>query len=506
MTRVPGKEWPARAHGWDAGFEPVVAATRGEAIEEVRRGVVVVAAADGSVLGGVGDPHTRLLLRSAAKPFQTLALVSSGAAEELGLSDEELALACASHSGEPRQVGVVSGLLQRLDLTAGDLACGAQAPLNRRARREMEARGEAPSTLHHTCSGKHAGMLALARFLGVSTEGYDRPEHPVQRHIAAVVAQALGTDVQGLLDGVDGCGVPVLAMTARQAATLYARLAEGADPSLARLRDVMLGHPELVAGAGRFDTAAMVAAEGRLVAKGGAGGVQGLALPALGGRSAVGALLKLEDGGYRGLSLLVAELLGAWDLADVIPRLDEVVERVVRNTAGREVGLLLPLVGVPELRHGRARPAGSRTEEDLEYNVRVESEGEREVVRFLRKEWPRADQEILGRAYDWRAESLVLVARERRRVIGVLRGHFMGGVATVNELLVGASVRRKGVGSHLLRSFESEARARGCHKLSLRTPKGSQAEGFYRAHGLCQEYVLPDHHFGHAYAGLSKTL
>ncbi|GAB4260291.1 MAG: hypothetical protein Kow00122_17450 [Thermoleophilia bacterium] len=493
---------------WDAAHEPVLVATRGSAVEAVHRGIVVVANAGGALLGGVGDPEAKVLLRSAAKPFQALALVASGAADDLGLSDEELALVCASHSGEPRHVRVVSALLARLGLSADDLACGVHPPVNRRVRRELEARGEAPSPLQNMCSGKHAGMLALALYLGASPDGYQRPGHPVQRHIAAVVARTLGTDVRGLLEGVDGCGVPVFHVTARQAAVLYARLADGADPAFARLRDVMRAHPGLVAGEGRFDTVVMAAAQGRVVAKEGAGGVQGLALPAEGRRGALGCFIKLEEGSARWLPLVAGELLSAWGLAEVVGHMGELGDRAVRDLSGREVGAILPLVGERELRHGSESgpPAGCEPEENLQFRVGVEAEGEPEVARFLRREWPRADEEILGRAYDWRATGLLLVARDRRRVIGVLRGHFVGGVATVNELLVGADYRGRGVGGRLMESFEAEARARRCHKVSLRTPRGSRAESFYRAHGFTREYVLPDHHFGHAYVGMSKPL
>ena len=300
---------------WDAGCEPLVAATRGGAVESVHRGVVAVADVRGRLLGGVGDPDQPIHLRSAAKPFQALALVALGAAREMAFTDEELAVVCGSHAGEERHVRVVAGLLDRLGLSVSDLVCGAQPPASARRPRPGSARsGEPPSALHNGCSGKHAGMLALALFLGAPTEGYERPSHPVQREIAAAVGRALDMETRGLFSGVDGCGVPVLRVSARQAATLYARLAAGTDPSLARIRDAMVAQPELIAGRGFFDTRVMEAAPGAVLAKMGAEGVQGLALPPAASRSeAVGCCVKVEDGSGRSIPVMAGVFLRAWD-------------------------------------------------------------------------------------------------------------------------------------------------------------------------------------------------
>lgn len=519
MTQ-PARDIGRAGLGWDAGCEPLVAVTRGGAVESVYRGVVAVVDARGRLLGGAGDPDLPIHLRSAAKPFQALALVALGAAREMAFTDEELAVACGSHAGEQRHVRVVAGLLDRLDLSVSDLVCGAHPPASRAARDRLAQRGETPSPLHNGCSGKHAGMLALALFLGAPTEGYERPSHPVQREIAAVVGRALGTEMPGLFSGVDGCGVPVLRVSARQAATLYARLAAGADPSLARIRDVMMAQAELVAGPGSFDTRVMEAAPGAVLAKMGAEGVQGLALlPAAPPRSgAVGCCVKVEDGSQRAIPVVAATLLRAWGEATAAAAAEEGA-RIVTSGRGAQVGERVPLVGESAFRREQPEAGGvgfvggrgvswPAPAPPLPDGLRLSGSDReaRDVVRFLRSEWPRADEELLGRAYDWHSDVVVIAAKNGRRTAGALRGHLLGGVGTVQELLVAESWRGRGIGSSLLAAFEERARSNRCHKVVLRTPMGSRAEGFYRERGYHREYTLLGHHFRHDFLGMAKYL
>jgi len=259
----------------DFCFEPVAAVVRDRSIESVHRGAIAVVDPRGELLGAVGDPGCYILLRSSAKPFQAAALVASGVADAFALSGEELAIVAGSHSGAAEHVEVVRRLPEKAGFPASALVCGA---------------------VEHNCSGKHSGMLLLARHLGVSGVGYHQEEHPVQREIHAYVASLLDgqtrgrheagdavgcTDRQGsraLFAGTDGCGVPVLGMTLREAAWLFAQLAAGATPALARVRDAMVAHPSLVAGEGRLDTELMRAAAGAIVCKAGAEGVQGIGL------------------------------------------------------------------------------------------------------------------------------------------------------------------------------------------------------------------------------------
>jgi L-asparaginase II/GNAT superfamily N-acetyltransferase len=508
----------------------LVAVFRGAAVEEIHRGLVAVADTEGRLLGGVGDPAAPVLLRSAAKPFQAVALVASGAAEALALTDEEIAVICASHAGEDRHVRVVAGLLERVGISPEQLVCGTHPPFSRSVRRELQRTGDTPSVLQNNCSGKHAGMLALAHYMGVPPEGYEDVSHPVQREIASAIARLLARDSsEGLMEGVDGCGVPVLLMSSLEAATLFARLMEGADPALARIRDAILAHPELVGGEGRFDTRCMSILPGSLVSKVGAAGAQGLGL-ATGSsrRGPVGCFIKLADGTSDAVPLLAGTFLRAWGEASAGDDLAAADAATVRSHTGREVGHKQVLVREDDLRRREpwqprvttsrsertqpSIPGGFGLEEGLDQlrsrGITVETGGARDraVVRFLRQEWPLADAEILGRSYDWHSEELDLEAREGRRVVGVLRGHVTGGVATVDELIVHHEYRRRGVGSALLGLFEADARERTCHKVSLRTPADSEAETFYRGQGYSREYMLARHHYGYDYVGMAKYM
>ncbi|MHB0980420.1 MAG: GNAT family N-acetyltransferase [Thermoleophilia bacterium] len=509
------------AGAWEARMEVVAAATRGGALEEVHRGVIAVADVGGRLLGGVGDPETPILLRSAAKPFQALTLVATGAADALGITERELAVVCASHAGEEEHVRVVAGLLERLGLSADDLVCGTHPPFSRVSRAALQASGAAPSPLQNNCSGKHAGMLGLALFLGAPLSGYEDVAHPVQGAMGETVGRLLGRD-GAVMEGVDGCGVPVVLVTALEAATLFARLVEGAEPALRRVRDAMMAYPELVGGEGRFDTRCMRLLPGDVVSKEGAAGVQGVGLaPGVGRLGPVGCVLKVADGSQAVIPLLVGALLHSWGEMGAAEILAGEQASVVRSLTGREVGRMHIAVRDAVLRRRESRhvaweasprPAdavgGDEAPVVTPPGVSVSAAGgrDRAILRFLREEWPAADREILGRTYDWKAETVDLVAREGRRVVGVLRGRLTGGVATINELLVREDRRGRGIGTLLVRMLERDAALRRCHKVVLRTPAGSNAEWFYRGLGYSREYSLPGHHFGHAYVGMWKRL
>lgn len=228
-----------------------------------------------------GDPDgTVAYLRSAAKPFQAIALVRSGAADRFGLSAADLALCCASHNGEERHIAGVAALLEKIGCRERDLACGAHPPLLAAAAAALDRRGESPTALHNNSSGKHAGMLALALHLGAPIKGYLQSDHPVQRQILADISRFTGVPVERIAQAIDGCGAPTFGTPVTGMALAFARLANPdvlreADRAAAlRLRDAMIAEPYLVGGAESFDTAAMTNGAGRLVSKRGASGVQ----------------------------------------------------------------------------------------------------------------------------------------------------------------------------------------------------------------------------------------
>ena len=499
--RERGRGAALSAAALDPCCEPLLAIVRGRAVESIHRGAIAVVDVDGALLGGVGDPGIGVLLRSVAKPFQAAAIVESGAAEAFSLSDEEIAVISASHVGAPEHVQVVAGLLERAGLSGASLVCG---------------------PLEHMCSGKHAGMLLLAQHLGVAAEGCEREEHPVQRAVAGYLGSLLdacpqmphhgaGAD-RSLFAGADGCGVPVVRTTLYEAAWLYASLAAGSTPALARVRDAMLAHPALVAGETRLDTRLMRAAPGRIVAKGGAEGVQAVGLLPAAAGSGVGCVIKVEDGSARPIPPVVALLLRTWELAEAAALLEADYPPSLVDGSGAGLGRMQILTEPANLRRRSAPERASERTDDKGAaahlfgrrgdGVTVRRGDEKDILRFLRDEWPAVDEENFGRPVEWSAEPYSLVFRRERKIVAVLKGHFIGGVASVDELMVGHGARSSGLGSLLLGRFEDEARRRRCSRIVLRAVKDTPAEDFYRGRGYHRECVQYGYEFGYDYVRL----
>lgn len=272
----------------------------------------VVVDAEGEPVVAYGDPARVTFLRSAAKPFQTLPLVASGAADRLGLTEEAIGLCCGSHNSEPRHVEVARSILERAGLSEADLECGPHRPLRDAVAKEMAGRGEEATAIHSNCSGKHAGMLALAVDRGWPTLGYIEPKHPVQRRMAREVARWSGVEEAELEVGRDGCGVVCFALPLTAMAGAWARLCrpDGDDAAARRVVEAMRAHPFMVAGTGRLCTALMEASPS-LVAKVGAEGVYCAGDVARG----LGVALKVEDGSRRAAG---AALLAVLDRAGLL--------------------------------------------------------------------------------------------------------------------------------------------------------------------------------------------
>jgi L-asparaginase II len=287
---------------------PLAVTTRGDRIESVHYGSIAVTDGSGRLQLGAGDPAAGVFTRSTLKPFQALPLLSHPEHARLGLSKSEIALICASHSGEPGHTEAVSGLLGRIGCGPADLRCGVHPPLYYEAVGRHPNASDVFTPLHHNCSGKHAGMLALARLLDAPTEGYLDPEHPVQQAIATAVRTFLEPRPEAIGMGIDGCNAPNFAIPLASLARGYARLAARvADPHYGtaprRIWEAMTAHPEMVAGLKRFDVKVMKAARGRCLCKSGAEGTQGLATE---GR---GIAIKIADGAARALHVVGLEVL-----------------------------------------------------------------------------------------------------------------------------------------------------------------------------------------------------
>lgn len=315
--------------------------TRGSLVESSHCGAIAVAAADGRLLLALGDVARPIFPRSAVKALQAIPLIESGAADAFGLGRPELAIACASHSGDAVHLTAVRELLAKAGLNESQLACGVHWPMSERASRELTRAGESPTAIHNNCSGKHAGMLATALHRGLDPSDYERPEHGVQEEIRRIISEICGVELEREEMGIDGCSVPTFAFPLAALARGFARLAsgKGLSPTRAaaarRLMAACFANPVLVAGEGRFDTIVMRGLAGSVFVKGGAEGVHCAALPELG----IGIAVKIDDGTKR-----AAETVFALLLAKLVVGADQVLagelQGEIRNWRGFKVAEL----------------------------------------------------------------------------------------------------------------------------------------------------------------------
>ncbi len=330
--------------------EPLVEVRRGAITESRHRGHIVVVNPQGEILAYLGDPANVTFLRSSAKPFQAIPLLVSGAADRFGFNDQEVAMACASHNGEPIHTEIVAEMLKKIGLEPSALKCGVHEPYSAKAAAELRAKGESPNVLHNNCSGKHAGMLAVAIHIGAPTETYDHADNPVQLAIGRVVAQFSNIALEDLAVGIDGCGVPVFGITMKAMALAFARLIvppkefdDATRNACTRVVKVMTQYPELIGGThDRLDTEIMKAAPGRIVSKVGAEGVYTAGIvPCEEWPEGLGIALKIEDGDdHRARPTVVIEALRQLNILR-----DESLESVgryaffpVKNRRGDVVG------------------------------------------------------------------------------------------------------------------------------------------------------------------------
>ncbi len=282
-----------------------VEATRGTLVESLHRVAAAVVDAEGGLIASSGDPDLVTWWRSAAKPFQALPVVQDGAADRFQMTDAELALACASHSSEPRHLDIVSGFMSRAGISDQDLACGPHTPLSP-AVAALAARGSVNLTPRWSnCSGKHAAMIALARHHGWPSPGYQAAGHPVQERILSEVVRWTGVAPEHIAQAPDGCTAVCFGLPLRAMALSYARLASSREPAARRIVSAMTSEPFLVAGTGRLCTDLMTAWNRKLVAKIGAEGIYSAALVERG----IGIALKVEDGDMRASGVALLEVL-----------------------------------------------------------------------------------------------------------------------------------------------------------------------------------------------------
>jgi L-asparaginase II len=316
---------------------------RGDTVESRHRGAIAVADARAKLVLALGDVSAPVYPRSAVKALQALPLVASGAAARIGLGAAEIALTCASHSGEPIHIDTAAAMLAKVGRDGSCLECGAHWPIAESAQHALIVRGQRPKALHNNCSGKHAGFICLAVDLGTNPKNYVSADHPVQQLVKATLERVTDTSLATASRGIDGCSIPTYAMPLTMLATAFAKLATGsrlpADEAAAakRIRACVAQHPHMVAGTGRFDTAVMQVLGARAFTKTGAEGVFCAALP----ESGLGIALKCDDGSTRAAELMMATVLAQFvpfseaDRQQLSARLSPVLTNWNRLVVGR---------------------------------------------------------------------------------------------------------------------------------------------------------------------------
>lgn len=321
-----------------------VTVSRGPIVESRHLVSAVICDSKGKELDSWGNTDSPVYLRSAIKPLQALPLVESGAADAFDVSNRELSLACASHTGEIFHVDAVSAWLKRIGLDISDLECGSHWPSYDVAARALAVSGQEPTAAHNNCSGKHTGFLTTAVHLKEETKGYIRLDHPVQRRIVSILEDFTDLDLSTAPVGTDGCSIPTIGIPLQRAALAFARFADPAalPPARAqacqRIQQAIAEYPEMIAGTDRLCTALNKAAKGKVIAKVGAEAVYLAALPEQG----IGIAIKAHDGTTRGAEVALGALLDRLGVMtqEMHETLDPYVRPVLRNRNSIEVGHL----------------------------------------------------------------------------------------------------------------------------------------------------------------------
>jgi L-asparaginase II len=324
---------------------------RGETVESVHTGHLVVLDGERRTIASIGDPSTVTFFRSACKALQAIPLITSGAADAFDFGEEEIALAAASHSGEKVHVEIAARMLAKAGLGESDLRCGAHRPFNEAESHRMLRADEPPTQLHNNCSGKHAAMLAFAKHIGADLATYDSPENPIQIEIRRCIAEFCEVADKEIEIGVDGCSAPNFAVPLRAMATSFLnliapdKLAGETQIACSRVVKAMIGYPELIGGSTRLDTLLMQAAPGRIISKVGADGVWLCAvLPSMDFPSGLSIALKVMDGDdHRARPVVATEVLRQLGVlnADALPALSPMP---LKNRRGDIVGRVAPLL------------------------------------------------------------------------------------------------------------------------------------------------------------------
>jgi len=279
----------------------------------------------------------RTFIRSAAKPFQILPFLNNNVDAKYNITDKEIAVCCASHSGEDIHVKTVESILKKTRIDSSALKCGIHSPLGKEVKNKMKNSGTEPSVLHNNCSGKHSAMLATAKALGEDLDNYLDPDHPVQQRILSIIKEMSGED--NISIGVDGCSAPVFNLSVKNMAEMYHKIAIADDGTkLERIWKIMTSNPLLIGGTDRFDTLMMNAGKGDILSKLGAEGIQCMAFHTKDGPMSLA--VKVHDGNRRAVVPAVLHIIDKLGITHDVD-LDRFKFPILKNHMGIEVGKIV---------------------------------------------------------------------------------------------------------------------------------------------------------------------
>ncbi len=327
----------------------LVEVTRGKLTESIHRGHLAVVDGDGNLIASLGDPNFVTYIRSAAKPFQAMPFVLSGAAERFGFLEHEIALVCGSHSGEAFHIETARAILEKCGLSEEDLRCGTHFPFDDSTAKAMIRADIKPTQLHNNCSGKHSAMLAFAKHIGADLKTYEANDNPVQKKILEIIAKLSSINESEINIAPDGCAAPNFALPIIGMAISFARIVFPPQEFDAEMREAcrrivsaMLAYPEYIGGTRRLDTMLMKAMHGKIISKIGAEGIYCAGvLPSQKWKRGLGIAIKIEDGDdKRARAVAAIEIFRQLKILDEVgfESLREFAPIILKNRRGDEIG------------------------------------------------------------------------------------------------------------------------------------------------------------------------
>ncbi len=295
--------------------KPLINIYRGELVENIYRGDIVIVNAGGTLAYSIGNPKKVTYWRSAAKPIQVLPIIYSGAYQKYGLTEQEVAFLSSSHSGEDKHIDLIHSIFEKIKIDEKFLYCGASLPLHKPTAKALLNKKMEISPVYNTCSGKHVAMVILCKFFGWDTREYYKIEHPVQQMILGDISFMSQFPREKIYIGVDDCGVPVFGISIESMSRAYAKIANYEllpEKYKVAAKEVFLSmtrNPYIIGGTDRFDTDLMRATNGRLLAKSGADGVFCIGIRGQGNNSGMGITIKMESGNMKFLPMVVIQTL-----------------------------------------------------------------------------------------------------------------------------------------------------------------------------------------------------